>query len=80
MAETDGGVADLPAWDNIGCSQSNFSSFYSVIRFMDWVYVCASKYLIFNFIGSEMAETDGGVADLPALDNIGCSQCNFSSF
>ncbi len=47
---------------------------------MDSVYVCASKYLIFNFIGTEMAETDAGVADLPAWDNIGCSECNFSSF
>ena len=26
---------------------------------MDWVYVCALEYLIFNFVGSEMAETDG---------------------
>ncbi len=37
---------------------------------MDWVYVCALEYLIFNFVGSEMAETDGGVADLPAWDNM----------
>jgi hypothetical protein len=32
--------------------------------------------LILSFIGSEMAETDGGVADLPAWDNIGCCVCN----
>jgi hypothetical protein len=39
---------------------------------MDRVYVCASKFLIFNFVGSELAETDGVVADLRAWDNIGC--------
>ncbi len=47
---------------------------------MDMVYEYALECLIFIFIGSEMAESDGGVADLPAWDNIGCSQCNFSSF
>ncbi len=47
-----------------------------------WIgfYVCVSKYLIFNFVGSELAETDGGVADLPALDNIRCCECNILSF
>jgi hypothetical protein len=34
------------------------------------------EILIFMFIGSEMAESDGGVADLPAWDNIGCCVCN----
>jgi hypothetical protein len=43
---------------------------------MDMVYVCASKFLIFNFVGMELAETDVGVADLPAWDNIGCCECN----
>jgi hypothetical protein len=38
------------------------------------------EFLIFNFVGSEMAETDGGVADLLAWDNIECCQCNLSSF
>jgi hypothetical protein len=47
---------------------------------MDWVYVCALEFLIFNFVGMELAETDGGVADLPAWDNIGCCKCNLSSF
>jgi hypothetical protein len=47
---------------------------------MDWLHLCALNYLIFNFVGSEMAETEGGVADLPAWDHIGCSQSNFSSF
>ena len=37
--------------------------------------------LIFSFIGSELAETDVGVADLPAWDNIGCRECNlFEAF
>jgi hypothetical protein len=35
---------------------------------MDYFYVCASKFLIFNFVGTELAETDGGVADLLAWD------------
>jgi hypothetical protein len=39
---------------------------------MDYVYVCASKFLIFNFVCSELAESDGGVADLLAWDHIGC--------
>jgi uncharacterized membrane protein YhdT len=43
---------------------------------MDWVYVCALEFLIFNFVGSEMAESALGVADLPAWDNIGCCECN----
>jgi hypothetical protein len=43
---------------------------------MDRVYVCALEFLIFNFVGSELAETDGGVADLPAWDNIGFCQSN----
>ncbi len=47
---------------------------------MDWVYVCALEFLIFNIVGSEMAETDGGVADLLAWDNIGCYECNILSF
>ncbi len=47
---------------------------------MDWVYVCASKYLIFNFVGSKMAESALGVADLPAWDNIGCREGNLSLF
>ncbi len=47
---------------------------------MNWVYVCASKYLIFNFVGSELAETDGGVADLPAWDNIECCRAIFNFF
>ncbi len=34
--------------------------------------------MIFNFVGSEMAETDGGVADLLAWDNIEC--CQFKIF
>jgi hypothetical protein len=47
---------------------------------MDRVYVYALEFLIFSFVGSELAETDGCVADLPARDNIGCCQCNLSSF
>jgi hypothetical protein len=43
---------------------------------MDYVYVCASKFLIFNFVGKELAETDGGVADLLAWDNIEYCECN----
>ncbi len=43
---------------------------------MDVVSVFALEFLIFNFVGSEMAETDGGVVDLPAWDNIGCYECN----
>ncbi len=43
---------------------------------MDMVYVYALEFLIFNFVGSEMAESVGGVADLPAWDNIGCCVCN----
>ncbi len=38
------------------------------------------EILIFIFIGSEMAESALGVADLPAWDNIECCQCNISSF
>jgi hypothetical protein len=38
------------------------------------------EILIFMFIGSEMAESALSVADLPAWDNIGCRECNFSSF
>jgi hypothetical protein len=38
------------------------------------------EFLIFNFIGSELAETDGGVEDLPAWDNIARRQSNLSSF
>ncbi len=79
MAETDGGVADLPAWDNIGFCQSNLYYLGGVFRFMDWVFICALEFLIFNFVGSKLAETDGGVADLPVWDNIACRQCNFSS-
>jgi hypothetical protein len=78
LAETDGGVADLPAWDNIGCCKCNLSSFWGVFRFMDWVYVCALEFLKFD--GSEMAETDGGVADLLAWNNIECCECNILSF
>jgi hypothetical protein len=47
---------------------------------MDLVYVYALELLIFIYIGSEMAESALGVADLPAWDNIGCCQCNFLSF
>ncbi len=47
---------------------------------MDMVYDYALECLIFIFIGSELAETDGGVADLPAWDNIVCCECNLSSF
>ncbi len=43
---------------------------------MESVYLCALEFLIFNFVGSELAETDGGVADLPARDNIECCECN----
>jgi hypothetical protein len=43
---------------------------------MDWVYVCALEFLIFKFVGSELAETDGGVADSPAWDYIECCQSN----
>ncbi len=74
------GAADLPAWDNIGYCECNFSSFWGVFRFMDRVFVCALEFLIFNFVGSELAETDGGMADLRVWDNIGCWQCNLSSF
>ncbi len=38
------------------------------------------EILIFMFIGSEMAESALGVADLPTWDSIGCRECNFSSF
>ena len=76
LAETDGGVEDLPAWDNIARRQSNLSSFWDVFRFMDRVFVYALEFLIFSFVGSELAETDGGVADLPASDNIGFCQSN----
>ena len=44
MAESDGGLADLPAWDNIECSQCNFSSFCGFFRVLDWVYVCALEF------------------------------------
>ncbi len=47
---------------------------------MDMVYVYALEFRIFIFIGLEMAESDGGVADLPAWDNIECCQCNILSF
>ncbi len=47
---------------------------------MDRIYVCALEFLIFIFVGSELAETDGGVADLPVRDNIAYRQCNFLSF
>ncbi len=80
MAETDGGVADLPAWDNIGCCKCKFSSFGGVFGFLDYVYVCALEFQIFILVGSEMVESDGDVADLPAWDNIGRCECNFSSF
>jgi hypothetical protein len=50
--------------------------FLRCFSFMDYVYVCASKFLIFNFVGTELAENDGGVADLLAWDNIGCCVCN----
>ncbi len=43
---------------------------------MDRVYVFALEFLIFNFVGSELAETDAGVADLHAWDNIGFCQSN----
>ena len=76
LAETDGCVADLRAWDNIVCRQSNLESFSGVFRFMGWVYVCALEFLVFIFIGSEMAESAMGVADLPAWDNIEYCECN----
>jgi hypothetical protein len=43
---------------------------------MDRVFVYALEFLIFSFVGSELAETDGGVADLRAWDNIECCQSN----
>jgi hypothetical protein len=33
-----------PAWDNIECSQCNFSSFCGFFRVLDWVYVCALEF------------------------------------
>ncbi len=47
---------------------------------MDWVYVCASKYLIFNFVGSELAESALGVADLPAWIILDAASAIFLSF
>jgi uncharacterized membrane protein YhdT len=44
---------------------------------MDWIHVCALEFLIFNFVGSELAESAIGVADLPAWDNIGCHSIVF---
>ncbi len=38
------------------------------------------EFLIFYFVGSELAESALGVADLPAWDNIECRECNFLSF
>ncbi len=70
MAETDGGVADMLAWDNIECCQCNILPFWGVFRLMDMVYVYALEFLIFIFVGSEMAESDWGVADLPAWDTL----------
>jgi hypothetical protein len=43
---------------------------------MDRVYVYALEFLVFIFIGSEMAESAMGVADLPAWDNIEYCECN----
>ena len=40
MAETDGGVAVLPAWDNIGCRECNlfeaFFDFWIGFMFAHW--------------------------------------------
>jgi hypothetical protein len=43
---------------------------------MEWVYLCAYELLIFNFVGSELAESAMGVADLLAWDKIACRQSN----
>jgi uncharacterized membrane protein YhdT len=79
LAETDRGVADLPAWDNIGCWECNLSSFLGVFQIYGLGLCWLIEILIFMFIGTEMAESALVVADLPAWDNIGCRECNFSS-
>jgi hypothetical protein len=43
---------------------------------MDWIHVCVLEFLIFNFVGSELAESAMGVADLLAWDKIACRQSN----
>ncbi len=47
---------------------------------MDRVYVYALEFPIISFVGSELAKTDGGVADLPTCDNIGFCQSTLESF
>jgi hypothetical protein len=43
---------------------------------MDWVYVYTLDFVIFSFVGSELAESALGVGDLAAWDNIVCCQSN----